>query len=104
MQIEKARLAMQLKQALQHLEHAPEPDAWRTRLEEAHAQFLVALDDFNRFRQELRLAKEQVQEQFSRDRQELKRRYTDLKAELTRQRHAWRQLLAEVSGQELIRA
>lgn len=103
-QIEKARLSMQLKQALRQLEHAPEPDAWRTRLEEAHAQFLAALDDFNRFRQELRLAKKQFQEQFDRDRQEMKRRYADLKAELTRQRQIWRQLLAEVSGQQLVRA
>ena len=96
-QIEKARLSMQLKQALQQLEHAPEPDAWRARLEEAHSQFLQILDEFNRFSQEWRQAKsKQFQEHL--DKLEMKRRYAELKAELSRQRQAWRQLLTELSG------
>ncbi len=93
--IEKARLSMQLKRALERLEHAQEAEPWRRRLEDAHHRFLAALEDFSRFRQEWGQARKQLQERF--EKLAMKQRYAELKRELERQRQEWGLLLAELT-------
>ena len=98
-QIEKARLALQFSNALAGLEHGPDADNWRRRLQEGHDSFVAKLDELSKFSNEWarKLREEQLLPRL--DKAAMKRRYAELKEDLRACREEWHRLTAQLGVQ-----
>ena len=91
LQIERARMAVQLDRALRRMEKIGDADHWRHKLEEGYHQCLAAMDAWIKFRQDWLAAKgRHMKERW--DGILLRERYLNLKYNLKLQRQRWRLL------------
>lgn len=95
-QIEKARLKMQLQRALARAEDDAESARLREALEQAYAQVVSSLNEWSRVRKEW-IASRKAHMAQKLDRVELRNKYLELKYTLKARRHQWRVLLAAMS-------
>lgn len=92
-QIEKARLAVQLKRAIARLETLENSEDFRDKLELQYQQFLAALNDWSKFRQEwIQAKKDKLSEQVM----DMRLQYLELKYALRLQRKRWRILTEQL--------
>ena len=95
-QIEKARVKMQFKRAMQKLESQGTAESLQCKLEEAYQQFQDALEAWSKFKKEWVKHKKQALKA-NWERTNLKIQYTELKYELRLQRQKWRLLCAHAA-------